>query len=79
MIELLGDYELGEYIVGSLVSIGQTAIPDLIATLTNPDPEIRILILQCIGWIEDEKGIRACIPYLKDKNKEVQCQTICLL
>lgn len=72
LIELLNDYELEEYAIGSLVSIGEGALPELIEAMATPDPKIKVCIIRCIGWIGDPAGIKKCIPFLNDPDSEVR-------
>lgn len=79
LIELLYDYELEEYVVGSIVSIGEAAISALIEGLENPDPRIKTSLLSCIGWMDNFEGIKACIPCLRDENPEVRLQALMVM
>ncbi|MGA1839301.1 MAG: HEAT repeat domain-containing protein [bacterium] len=72
LLDLIDDYDLEEYVVGSLVSIGVKALPELINKLQNSDPKIQISLIQCIYWIGDIEGVAACIPLLESKNSEVR-------
>ncbi|MGA1791399.1 MAG: HEAT repeat domain-containing protein [bacterium] len=76
LLELIHDYDLEEYVVESLVSIGEHAIPEIIEKLHNPDPKIRISLIRCIDWIGNINGITACIPFLSDENIEVKYQAV---
>lgn len=76
LIESLSDYELEEYVVGSLVSIGKDALPELVDCLSNSEPKVRVSIIRCIGWMDNMDGIKACIPCLSDDNIEVRLQAI---
>jgi len=76
LVDLLQDYDLEEYVVGSLVSIGANAIPFLVEGLQNPDPKIRTSLIRCIEWIGNIDGIRACIPSLTDENSDVKYQAV---
>jgi HEAT repeat protein len=76
LLEILNEYDLEEYVVGSLVSIGEKALPDLIKALQNPDPKIKGSAIRCLGWIENLEGIKSCLPFLKDKNAEIRYQAI---
>lgn len=72
LVDLIDDYDLEEFVVGSLVSIGDKALPELIDKLKNSDPKIQVSLIQCIYWIGNIEGINACIPLLKSKNSEVR-------
>lgn len=74
LMALMTSYDLEEYVVGALVSIGDGAVPCLIEGLHNPDPRIRACIIRCIDWIGNREGIEACIPCLKDEHMEVRNQ-----
>jgi HEAT repeat protein len=76
LIELLTDYDLEEYVVGSLVSIGEDSLSELIGGLKNPDPKIRVSLIRCIEWIGHIDGIRACLPFLKNQNEDVRYQAV---
>jgi HEAT repeat protein len=72
LVDLIDDYELEEYVVGSLVSIGDKALPELINKLQHSDPKIQISLIQCIYWIGNIEGANACLPFLRNKNSEVR-------
>ncbi|MGA1794476.1 MAG: HEAT repeat domain-containing protein [bacterium] len=74
LVALMTSYDLEEYVVGALVSIGDGAVPCIIEGLHNPDPRIRACIIRCIDWIGNRQGVEACIPCLKDENIEVRNQ-----
>jgi len=74
LMALMTSYDLEEYVVGALVSIGDGAISSLIEGLQNPDPRIRACIIRCIDWIGNKHGIEVCITSLKDENMEVRNQ-----
>ena len=76
LVELLRDYDLEEYVVGSLVSIGDDALPELIKGLENHEPKTRILIIRCLGWLDNMRGIKACLPFLQDENNLVRNQAV---
>ncbi|MBN2383414.1 HEAT repeat domain-containing protein [bacterium] len=76
LIEMLKDYNLGEYALSSIVSIGDAAVPELVENLSNPDPDMKIVLLQCLGWIENKAGLKACMALLNDKDPEVQNQAV---
>jgi len=38
--------------VGALIVLGEPAVPKLVQTLTNPDPQIRIYAAVCLGSIQ---------------------------
>jgi HEAT repeat protein len=76
LVGLLNDYDLEEYVVGSLVSIGHDALPELIGGLKNPDPKILVSLIRCIEWIGHFDGIKACLPFLKSQNDDVRYQAI---
>jgi len=79
LVKMLNEYEIEEYVVGSLISIGEAALPEFISGLKNPDPKIRISLIRCIGWTGDAKCIEECIPYLVDEDREVRLQAISAL
>jgi HEAT repeat protein len=72
LIDLIDDYELEEFVVGSLVSIGDKALPMLINKLQNSDPKIQVSLIQCIYWIGNIEGVKACLPLLRSTNSEVR-------
>lgn len=72
LIELIDNYDLEEYVMGSLVSIGDKALPELIDKLQSSDPKTQISIIQCIYWIGNIEGANACLPFLRNKNSEVR-------
>ena len=76
LLELIHDYELEEYVIGALVSIGENSLPEIIDKLNNPDPKIRVSLIRCIEWIGHMDGIRACIPFLKDENCDVRSHAV---
>lgn len=76
LVELLEDYELEEYVSGSLVSIGENALPELTEHLKNPDPMTRASIVRCIGWIGNVDAIKSCLPFLKSDSPELRYQTV---
>lgn len=76
LVELLRDYDLEEYVVGSLVSIGDDALPELIRGLENQEPKFRALLIRCIGWLDNMEGIRACLPFLRDEDNLVRHQAV---
>ncbi len=76
LVGLLTDYDLEEYVIGSLVSIGHDALPELIGGLKNPDPKILVSLIRCIEWIGHFDGVRACLPFLKDQNDDVRYQAV---
>jgi HEAT repeat protein len=76
LLTLIQNYELEEYVVGALVSIGEKAIPELIKALRNPDPGIRTALIRSITWIGGRDGVRACIPFLRDEYSDVRYQAV---
>lgn len=62
LIELLGDYDIEEFVIGSLVALGEEALPDLLAGLDSADPRVRVALIRCIGWIDQPEAIAACSP-----------------
>ncbi|MBN2374666.1 HEAT repeat domain-containing protein [bacterium] len=76
LLELLSIYDLEEYIVGALISIGEGDLSALTERLENPDPKIKTSLIRCIDWIGSIDGIKACIPFLKDEDKEVRYHAI---
>ena len=79
LVELLGDYELEEYVAGSLASLGEAALPELLANLSHPNPRARVSVIRCLDWIGKAEGIRACLPLLDDENEEVRFQAVSTL
>jgi len=76
LVELLTDYDLEEYVVGSLVYIGEEALPALITALPNQDPKLQASLIRCIDWIGHIDGIKACMPFLESKSNEVRYQAV---
>jgi HEAT repeat protein len=76
LVPMLLDYDLEEYVVGSLVAIGEDALPGLISGLAIPDPKIRASLIRCLDWIGHLDGIKACLPFLASENKEVRYSAI---
>lgn len=76
LVELMTDYDLEEYVIGSLVSIGEEALPELISALGNPDPKIQASLIRSLDWIGHIDGVRACLPFLSSKSSEVRYQTL---
>lgn len=72
LLELLYDYELEEYVVGAIVSIGEDTLPALISALSNPDPKFQISVIRCLEWIGHIDGIKACLPLLSSDNSNVR-------
>jgi HEAT repeat protein len=79
LIELLGDYDIEEFVIGSLVAMGEEALPDLLASLESADPRVRVALIRCIGWIDQPEAIAACAPFLRDRDDEVRYQAIITL
>lgn len=79
LIELLEDFELEEYVVGSLVSIGEAALPHVIKALAHPEPRVRAALIRCLDWIGIPDGLQACRPFLTDAHEEVRYQAVTAL
>ncbi len=79
LIELLRDYDIEEFVVGSLVALGEEGLPDLLGSLDSADSRVRVSLIRCIGWIDQPEAIAACAPYLKDDDDEVRYQAIITL
>lgn len=76
LVGLLRDFNLEEYVISSLASIGENAMTELIETLKDPDHRIRISIIRSLDWIGKPEGILACLPCLLDENEEVRYQAV---
>jgi len=76
LVELLSDFELEEYAVGALVSIGEEWVDELVSRLENPDPKVQASLVRCLDWIGHGKGVRACAPFLKSENPELRYQAV---
>jgi len=76
LVQLLSDYDLEEYVVGSLASIGKEAVPELVQALEGFDTRVVTAAIRCLEWIGEEEGIKACVPFLKHESEEVRSQAL---
>jgi HEAT repeat protein len=63
--------------VGALIVLGEPAVPKLVQTLTNPDPQIRIYAAVCLGNIQGRAARQALTEALSiepdgDVQKEIR-------
>ncbi len=54
----------------NLIKIGAKAIPTLTAHLTDPDPDLRILTLNVLGFIGDDSAVRSIRQLLNDEPED---------
>lgn len=71
---LISDYDFEEGVTTALVSIGREHQEELIRFLDMDDPELKLALIRCLGLIESDDSILACIPYLDDENSDVRQQ-----
>lgn len=79
LVDLLGDFELEEFAVGSLAAIGDQALPALTQALEYSNPKVRIAALRCLGWLEAGEAFEQCIALIDDVNFEVRYQAVVTL
>ncbi len=80
LIELLGDFEIEEYVAGAITGFGPEAVPQLVAALEmDPEAEIKCALVRCLDWIGDERGLLACLGLLQDPDAEVRLQSVMAL
>jgi len=79
LVSMLEEYELEEYVVGSLAAMGDASLPGITRALANPAPRVRAAAIRCLDLIGHPDGLKACLASLEDGHDEVRFQAVAAL